>query len=62
MTDYLPDKLFFKVPELAGILDINIKTLYSWIETGRLNAVKIGGWSLRISRTAALKIIEEKNA
>lgn len=61
MTDYLPDKLFFKVPELAGILDVNIKTLYSWIETGRLDAVKIGGWSVRIPRAAALKLIEEMN-
>jgi excisionase family DNA binding protein len=58
----LPDKLFFKVGELAAILQIEKKTLYSWIDTGRLDAVKIGGWAVRITRQAALKIIEEVNA
>ncbi len=55
----LPDKLFFKVSELADILQVEKKTLYSWIDTGRLDAVKIGGWAVRVTREAALKLIKE---
>jgi excisionase family DNA binding protein len=58
----LPEKFFFKVGELATILQVEKKTLYSWIDTGKLDAVKIGGWAVRITRQAALKIIKEVNA
>lgn len=56
----LPDKCFFKVNELAALLSISPKTLYGWIDQGKLDAVKIGGWAVRITRQAAMNIINHE--
>jgi excisionase family DNA binding protein len=61
-SDTLPDKLFFKPSELAEMLSISVKTIYGMIDQGRLDAVRIGGRTVRIPRQAVMNIIEEINA
>lgn len=53
MTEYLPDKLFFKPADIARLLDVKVKTVYGWCETGQLGSIKIGG-TLRIPRAAVI--------
>lgn len=62
MNDYLPNESLFTVPELAAIFKVSVKTLYGWIDQGKLDAVKIGPRVVRITREAAIKLITEKNA
>ncbi len=57
----LPDQLFFKPRDLAKIFCISPKTIYGWIEQGKLDAVKIGGRAVRIPRQEAIKLIKEIN-
>lgn len=59
MTDYLPDKPYFRLDEVARLFDVSRSTLYRWIEEGRLPSVKIAGKAVRIEREALLKIIED---
>lgn len=61
MNEYLPDETFFTVPELAAIFKVSVKTIYGWVDMGKLEAVKIGGRALRIPKEAAIKLITEKN-
>ena len=51
----LPDKLFLRPDEAAKFLSITRKTIYLWVEQGKLDAVKINGL-IRIPREAIGKI------
>jgi excisionase family DNA binding protein len=54
MTD-LPDKELLRPDEVAKYLSVTRKTVYFWIDTGKLEAYKIVN-VLRIPREAVLKI------
>jgi len=51
MTD-LPDKALLRPDEVAKYYSVAKSTVYVWIETGKLEAVKVGGKLLRIPREA----------
>jgi len=51
MTD-LPNKELFRPDEVAKFYSVARSTVYVWIETGKLEAVKVGGKLLRIPREA----------
>ncbi len=54
----LPDKDLFRPDEVAAYFSLNVKTIYGWIDTGKLEAVKVGpNHTLRITREAIEKII-----
>lgn len=55
-TVEIPDKARFRPDEAAVILDMSVKTIYSWISTGKMEAVRIGGRSLRIPREEIVKM------
>lgn len=38
------DKDFYSLQEVAKILDISVRSLYRYIDSGRLRAVKVGYW------------------
>lgn len=54
MTD-LPAKSLLRPKKVAEILDVNLSTVYWWISTGKLEAIKLPGGTLRIYRS----VIEE---
>lgn len=58
MIEYLPDKLFFRPSDIAAIFDVKIKTVYCWLETGKLDSIKIAG-TVRIPRQAVIDAIKE---
>ena len=54
MTD-LSAKSLLRPKKVAEILDVNLSTVYWWISTGKLEAIRLPGKTLRISR----QVIEE---
>jgi len=54
MTD-LPAKSLLRPAKVAEILSVSLPTVYYWIKVGKLEAIKLPGKTLRISR----KVIEE---
>jgi len=48
----LPDKALLRPDEVAKYYSVAKSTVYVWIETGKLEAVKVGGKLLRIPREA----------
>jgi len=48
----LPDKELLRPDEVAKYYSVAKSTVYVWIETGKLEAVKVGGKLLRIPREA----------
>ena len=54
MTD-LPLKSLLRPAKVAELLDIPLSTIYYWISVGKLEAIKLPGKNLRISRS----VVEE---
>jgi excisionase family DNA binding protein len=46
----LPDKTLFRADEVAAFFGVNRKTIYNWVECGKLSACKPNGGALRIFR------------
>ena len=44
MTEYLPDKPFFRPDEVAKYFSVSKSTVYRWIDEGRLQSVKVAGY------------------
>jgi excisionase family DNA binding protein len=55
----LPDKNLFRPKEVADYLQVSIRTIYQWITEGKIEAVRIAGTTLRISREAIIAIISD---
>lgn len=51
----IPDKERFRPDEAAKILEVSRKTIYDWISTGQMEAVRIGKKLLRIPREELVK-------
>ncbi len=58
MTTTLPDKLFFKPADIARLFDVKVKTVYCWLETGKLDGIKIAG-TVRIPRAAVIDAMKK---
>lgn len=52
----LPDKELFRPSELPKYLSVSKSTIYSWIETGQLEAVRLAGKTIRIKRETILNL------
>jgi excisionase family DNA binding protein len=50
----LPDKPLLRPDEVAKFWSVSVKTIYRWIDTGIIQAVKKGG-TVRIPRSEAEK-------
>jgi excisionase family DNA binding protein len=48
----LPDKELLRPSKVAKMLDVARSTIYYWIATGQMDAVKPAGKTLRIPRSA----------
>ena len=58
LTKSLPDKPLFRPDEVAVFFGVSKKTVYFWIEKGKLPAVKIAGNILRIPKKSIDQIIK----
>ncbi len=54
----LPDKALLRPDEVAIYFSVSVSTIYRWIDTGELDAVKIGRGSVRIPRESVDKTIK----
>ena len=58
----LPDKLLFRVDEVAGICDVAGRTVRRWIAAGRLDFVRVKR-AIRVPRSALIKVLRpQRNA
>lgn len=55
MTD-LPAKSLLRPTKVAEILDVSLSTIYYWVATGQLDAIKPAGKTIRIP----LYVVNEK--
>ena len=46
----LPEKELLRPDEVAKYFSVSLSTVYTWIATGKLEAVKIAGTTIRIKR------------
>lgn len=53
----LPEKALFRPSEAAAYLSISVKTIYLWIETGKLEGFRVGDKLLRIPREEILRVM-----
>lgn len=59
MTDRIPEKDLLRPDEVAAYFSLSVKTVYGWIDQGKLDAVKIGqGRLLRVKREALNRMIQ----
>ena len=54
----LPEKQYYRPREVAKIFDVSLPTVYLWIDTGRLDAERIAGTTIRITKAAIEKLRE----
>lgn len=52
----LPNKELLRPDEVAVYFSVSVKTIYRWIDEGKLEAVKVAERITRIERKAALKL------
>ena len=52
-------KTLLRVGEAADVLAVSRRTVYRWVEEGKLSATKIGKQSLRVMRHSVDKLISE---
>jgi excisionase family DNA binding protein len=55
----LPKKDLLRPAEVAAYFSLSTKTIYGWIDQGKLEAVKIGG-TIRITREAVEGLLTPK--
>lgn len=57
---------YYTVPEAAKVLGVSPKSVWNWIENGRLKAeqeyVKGDGWGRKCYRLSHAEVMKEKNA
>lgn len=63
----LPDKQFFRPDEVATLFNTSVRTVYYWIEHGKLGAVPLGGDDgkpgvIRVPREAIITYYEARKA
>lgn len=58
----LPNKDFLRPDEVANYFSLSVKTIYRWIDEGKLDAIKIGDKILRIPRKAAKNLKKDISA
>lgn len=62
MNETILNRPFFKPLDVAILFDVSVKTVYSWIDQGKLDAVRIAGRTVRIPYNGVLRLIKEVNA
>lgn len=55
----LPEKAYYRPDEIAEYFSVSKRTVYVWIDTGKLPAIKIAGTTVRVSRESLLLLTTE---
>jgi excisionase family DNA binding protein len=53
-----PDEELLRPDELAKMFKVSKQVIYLWIETGELEAVRIGKKALRVKKRDAMKMVK----
>ena len=52
---------YYTLKEVSEILSIKVKTLYKWVNEGKLKSVKIGGKLVRVKKEDLEEFINQSN-
>jgi excisionase family DNA binding protein len=52
----LPEKELLRPDEVAKYFSLALSTIYTWIDTGKLEAVKLAGKTIRIKREVVIEL------
>ena len=58
-TNKLPNKELLRPGEVADYFSVTKKTIYRWVDEGKIDATKVAGRTLRIPRDSLLKIQDD---
>jgi len=58
----LPERPYLLPKEIAEYYAVSVKTVYGWIDQGKLDADRVAGRSIRIPRSSAMGIAKDVNA
>lgn len=58
----LPERPYVLPKEVAEYYAVSVKTVYGWIDQGKLDADRVAGRSIRIPRSSAMDIAKDVNA
>lgn len=53
----IPEKLWFRPDELAGLLETPVRNVYLWLQSDRIRHIHCGK-SIKIPRDEVLRIVE----
>jgi len=56
----LPEKTLLRPGEVAIFFSVSVKTVYGWVEAGKLDASRASGKSLRIYRESVVKLAKKE--
>lgn len=59
MANDLPNKDLLRVDEVAKYFRVAVSTIYLWIDSGKIPAVRLPGGSIRIFRSIVTSAIQE---
>jgi len=57
LHDDIPNKILFRPDETAVIFDVSIRTIYLWVEEGKLDAIRPNKGIIRIFRRSILSLL-----
>ena len=55
----IPQKILFRPDETAEIFDVSIRTIYRWVEEGKLEAIRPNKGVMRIFRDSVINLLRE---
>lgn len=62
MQKELPDSLqIYTLQEVSEILKVNIRTIHRYLESGQLEAIRMGGRQWRVTKEGLEKFLYGKN-
>lgn len=58
MTLTATGKNYYRPDEVAKMFQVSVKTVYLWVDTGKMDGERIAGRTIRIHRDAIQKVIK----
>jgi excisionase family DNA binding protein len=58
INNLIPNQKFFRTEEVAALFDVSIRSVYRWIEEGKLAALKMKNGQFRVARQNLIDFLQ----